>query len=66
MRILEAYQERVGDISDEDVRAEGYKDAEEYFNVLAEINGLDVFDDNVLDMQAWVVRFKVEEVSNDR
>lgn len=73
LRILEAYEERIKDISNEDVKAEGYKTRDEYFRVLFEINNKGMKWDeltpvgagtrmNFLGMTVWVVRFKVEEV----
>lgn len=38
LRILEVYQEHIGDITTADVRAEGYASRKEYFSVLHKIN----------------------------
>ena len=70
LRIIEVSQERVADITKEDVRAEGYLSQQDYFNALYEINRLrfrPVQEMTEFIMRiCWVVRFKVEEVCDDR
>ena len=54
IRILEVYQERLGDISPVDAIAEGYSSPEAFFEEWREINGkVD------LDLVVWVVRFEL-------
>jgi len=70
LRILEVSQEHVGNITDEDVRAEGYESRQEYFKVLREINNARfptlMSKAEFIALKVWVVRFKVEEVCDDR
>ena len=54
LRILDVYQEKLGDITESDVYAEGYDSIDEYFDVFRNLNGsVD------LDELIWVVKFKL-------
>jgi len=60
IRILDVRRECVGDISSEDVSAEGYETHEEFKKIWRWINGdWDPFE------EVWVVEFEVEEVKNE-
>ena len=54
--VLEVHQERLGDISDESIRAEGYESLEAYKEALQRANKRKkfVWDDNLV---VWVVKF---------
>ena len=58
--ILAVYEERLGDISEEDARAEGYPSKYAYLIAFQEINHIsdDDFTD-MLKMMIWVVKFEV-------
>lgn len=60
LRIVDVYQERLGDITEEGVKAEGYSSLEEYKSVLEKINKKSKFlwDD---DQLVYVIKFKVVE-----
>ena len=63
LRILEVYQERVGDISNADIQAEGYTGRNEYYDVLLDINkGRFPNEWDMLHSLVWVVRFEVAEI----
>lgn len=63
LRILEVYQERVKDIPDADVKAEGYGSRQDYLNILWDIAGHKFRSEIAfIGSLVWVVRFKVEEV----
>lgn len=57
VRILDVHSERLVDISDEDVRAEGYETFQEFARVFGEINK--VSPRERADLDVWVVRFEV-------
>ena len=58
IRILGVWQERLGDISEESVWAEGYDTLEEYKGVLERVNKRRhlVWDD---DLAVWAVKFEL-------
>ena len=58
LEILAVYQERLGDISEEDARAEGYPSRAEYLQAFARINRQRVGDD-FDEQMVYVVRFQV-------
>ena len=60
--ILAVYEERLGDISEEDARAEGYPTKYDYLVAFQKINHIsdDDFTD-MLKMMVFVVKFKVVE-----
>ena len=58
LEILAVYQERLGDISEEDARAEGYPSRAEYLLAFARINRQRVGDD-FDEQMVYVVRFRV-------
>jgi len=58
LRIERCYQQRLGDMTQEDVIAEGYKSLEDYRQALEEINKNKRFVWNP-DMVFWVVDFTV-------
>ena len=55
LEILAVYQEKLSDISDEDARAEGYKNSAAYFVAFCRINRLDYVPDELV----YVVKFRV-------
>ena len=62
LEILAVYEERLGDISEEDARAEGYPTQYDYLVAFQKINHIS--DDDFTDMLktvVWVVHFKVVE-----
>ena len=59
LRILEVRREFVNDISQEDARAEGYRDSREFLVVFHRINKIT----DSCCMPVWVVRFEV--ISDD-
>ena len=60
LRIERCYQQRLGDMTQADVIAEGYKSLEDYRRALVEINKNKRFEWNP-DTVVWVVDFKVVE-----
>lgn len=54
LEILEVYQERLINISDDDANAEGYAGADAYLDAFCKINHLK----NVPDIQVHVVKFR--------
>lgn len=58
LQIEAVYQERLGDISEESIKAEGYNSREEYKAVMEKANKKSnfVWDDNQM---IWVIKFKV-------
>lgn len=58
--VASVWQERLGDLSLEDARAEGYRSREEFFEVWRRIHGL--FDPAA---EVWVVEFR-QDGRNDR
>jgi hypothetical protein len=56
LEILDVYQERLIDISEEDAKAEGYPDSATYLAKFCEINKLKCLP---VDLMVWVVKFKV-------
>lgn len=54
LKILDVYQEKLGEITQEDVYAEGYDTIEQYYDVFRKLNG-----DIDLDAEIWVVKFKL-------
>lgn len=55
IRILSVYTERLGDITREQVRREGYRNAEQYFRVIQEINKRPIDPEQIV----WVVEFEL-------
>lgn len=55
LEILNVYKERLGDISDEDARAEGYPNRAAYLQAFRDIN----HDHIDLDQEVYVVKFRV-------
>jgi hypothetical protein len=58
LQINYVFQQRLGDITDEQVRKEGYSTRDEYFKKLCEINKMP-YHPRVLDMVVWVVGFEL-------
>lgn len=58
LAILAVYEERLGDISEEDARAEGYPSRAAYLQAFARINRQRIGDD-FYEQMVYVVRFRV-------
>lgn len=59
--ILEVWQERLIEIKDEDVKAEGYETREEFFRAFGEINRIQEEKDGVdlPSLEVWAIKFRV-------
>lgn len=62
LRIARVWQQNLGDVSDDEGRAEGYRDRGEFFGAFASINGLQVIE---AGLRVWAVEFEIVRDSSE-